>query len=218
MAQRLESITEPDWARIAAFTGGGVVLLAVAYFLTSYWQSVLVNGGTALLLFGLLVRYEPRLVRLVDAARRQPRNLDEALARFAALVAPAPQTAASRADITDRVLTTVCGTGLHQQAPGESSARFTDVNGSTAVDWWVEWDVSGIRHVVTVGGAEVAPDLAGSVGWDSRFAAHEKRVYAILCLLLRKLADEVSVSPDRPATAATRALRFAVTRGRRRPN
>ncbi len=175
----------PNWWLVGAFTVAGAGMLAVAYVASSYWQGVLDNGGTALLLFALLVFSEPRLVRHLS----RPRNLDEA-ASLAALVAPlAAGTVSTSAYIRERVLRAVGGTGLHQDVPGSSasSARFTNLGGAVEVEWCIGWDDKGLRHVVTVGGKSIPRSLGRCIGWDKKITVHEAHVYRILCYLLRDL-------------------------------
>jgi hypothetical protein len=143
--------------------------------------------------------------------------LGEAQTRVGALVRITPREGAlSHGDITDRVLTAVGGAGLHQHAPKESSALFTNLSGSTVVEWWVQWDdITGIQHVVTVCGREVATDLSGSLGWECSLAAQKERVLAILCRLVRELEQlhERATTSSRPSTA-TAAEAGRIARGR----
>lgn len=178
----------PNWWVIGIFTAVGAGLLALGYYMSSYWQGVLVNGGTALLLFAMLAFAEPRLVRHL----RAPRTAEEALARFASLVAPFRQDS-SHPRTKDRVLRLVARTGLHQDPPASSSANFRKLDGSTDVNWCVEWDDAGLRHIVTVKGRAIPPRLGDYVGWDEPAAMHEDRIYKILCYLLDHL------EPSRPA-------------------
>ncbi len=183
----------PNWWVIGAFTASGLGLLIIAYYASSYWQGVLDNGGTALLLFALLAFSEPRLVRHL----RQPRTLSEASARFSAFLTPLPRVATgNRQQVKDRVLAAVARTGLHQEPPGLSSTLFTNLAGAVDVAWRVEWDDKGLRHHVTTGGVttggvttggqEVPRSLQRSIGWDENIASHEERVYKILCYLIHE--------------------------------
>lgn len=184
--------TPRNWWAAGAFVAAGTLLLAVAAHSSPYWQSVLINFGTTLFLFALLAFFEPLLIRHL----REPRTLDEALARFAPLVAPfargpgsAPSTDGSGAEperIKDHVLRVVARTGLHQHSPALCSARFTNLGGP-AVDWRVEWDGQGIRHRIQAGGRKVPTDLQSSIEWREKVTAHEDRIYKIVCHLLREL-------------------------------
>lgn len=174
----------PNWWMIGAFTTSGVGLLAVAYYASSYWQGVLDNGGTALLLFALLVFAEPKLIHHL----RQPRTLNEALARFTELVALRPQGGSSDSEhIKDRVLSSVGRTGLHQERPKPSWTRFTNLGGAVELEWRVEWDEKGLRHFVTADGRKIPRSLDHFIGWDEKITAHEERIYRILCYLLHEL-------------------------------
>jgi hypothetical protein len=174
----------PNWWVIGAFTAGGAALLTTAYYMSSYVQGVLDNVGTALLLFALLAFSGPKLIRHL----RRPRTLDEALTRFAAVVGSLPQGATGDStNVKDRVLKAVGRTGLHQEPPEPTSTRFTNLGGTVPVEWRVEWDEKGLRHLVTADSRNIPRALGGGIGWDEKIAAHEERVYQILCHLLHEL-------------------------------
>lgn len=174
----------PNWWMIAVFILAGAGLLAVAYYLPSYWQGVLVNSGTALFLFALLVFSEPRLVHHL----RRPQTLDEALTRFNALAMPLPHGSIDGSpQIKDAVLRAVGRTGLHQEPPNTSSTRFTNLGGAEEVEWRVEWDEKGIRHLVTAWGKKPPRSMSRNIGWDKNVATHEEHIYKILCYLLNEV-------------------------------
>jgi membrane protein implicated in regulation of membrane protease activity len=173
----------PNWWMIAAFVVGGTGMLALAYYMSSYWQGVLVNSGTALFLTALFVFFEPRLVHHL----RQPQTLNEALTRFNPLVAPlAHGPINSSAQIKDGVLRAVGKTGLHQEPPESSAAHFTNLGGTLKVEWCVEWGEKGLRHSVTAEGKKLPRSMSRHIGWDKSLVKHEKRIYKILCYLLEK--------------------------------
>lgn len=180
----------PNWLVIGVFTSAGAGLLAVAYHMSSFWENVFINGGTALLLFALLAFSGPMLIHQL----REPQTLDEALVRVAALVAPFSQKDAGSADIQDHatrvretVLKTVAKTGLHQKPPASSSVCFVSLGGSSNVEWRVEWDEKGLRHLVTANGNRVPSHLSRCINWTEKSASHERQIYKILCYLLRAL-------------------------------
>lgn len=178
-----------NWWVVGAFTTGGLGLLAAAYYLSAYWQGVLVNGGTSLCLFALLVLSEPRLLRHL----REPQSLDDALARFVPRVTPfqagdgasSAQSAAQNMRLVDEVLRTVRKSGLTQEPPGPSSVRFRSLAGSAEIEWDVAWDDKGVRHSVRVNGRNVPSSLSRPIDWEENLAVHKDRIFRILCYLLR---------------------------------
>jgi hypothetical protein len=183
-------VDRPNWWVIGIFTGIGAGFLWAAYYVSSYWQGIFINGGTALCLFALLAFSESRLIRHL----RGPHSLDEALARFAPLVAPvqlrraasSTQTGDHNAQITDYVLRIVSRTGLHQEPPDPCSAQFKNLAGPMQVDWRIEWNDKGIWHVVKANERNIPASLSQRIDWDQRVTVHEKRIYLILCHLLRE--------------------------------
>lgn len=184
MRRNSERSEGPNWWMICFFTIVGAGLLIAAYFVSSYWQGVLDNGGTALLLFALLVFSEPKLIRHL----RQPSTLGEALNQFTDLITPRPQPVANTSDqIRDRVLRTVGKTGLHQDPPESCSTRFANLGGTIEVEWRIEWNEAGLRHLVTAFDRKIPRSLESFIGWDKKIIVHEERIYNILCYLLHEL-------------------------------
>jgi len=174
----------PNWWLIGLLVVLGMGLLAAGYYMSSYWQSIFVNGGTALFLSAVAVFFEPRLMRHLQA----PRTLEEALARFSVLVGLLPQgSTGSSAQVKDHVLRLVGRTGLHQDPPEPSVARFVDLSGSIGVKWCIQWDDAGLVHYVTLRGRSIPLRMRHCVGWNEQVAIQEDRVYKILCYLLREL-------------------------------
>jgi len=205
MSRNSGNADEPNWRVIAVLVGLAVGMLAAGYYLSSYWQGIFVNGGTALFLSAGAVFFEPRLVRHL----REPRDLEEALARFSLLsdVGPAGGTASSsHSQVTDQVkghvLRLVGRTGLHQEPPDASLVRFEDLSGSMGVKWCVQWDKMGIAHSVTVRGKSIPSSMGGRVAWNRQLAAHDDRIYKILCYLIRELDSSARIQPSSTAAAA----------------
>jgi hypothetical protein len=198
MGRDVRDSDKPNWWVIILLVSLGIGMIATAYYMSSYWQGIFVNVGTALFLSAAAVFFEPRLMRQL----RQPRTLDEALARFSLFTGPPPQGPADdSAQIKDHVLRLVGRTGLHQEPPEPSLARFVDFSGSSDVTWCVRWDKTGLVHSVTVHGKSIPLDLCSSIGWNRKITAHEDRIYKILCYLLRQFERSTRSWPDSKATA-----------------
>lgn len=203
------SISEPAWWRIGGFTAAGVILLIVAWFFHDYWEAVLVNGGTALLLFALLAWAEPRLVHLVATAQRSPRTLADAQERLARVLFDLPSHGSLDSyEIRRRVLAAVAECGLHQHPPGISSSLFTPRNGNGRVEWCVNWCTQGIWHRVAADGCPISSDLESLIGWNEPLEVHEDRVYRLCCRLLDLLSSSTAGQTGR----SSRQRRFFIRR------
>ena len=184
MSPDFRSGDSANWWIISAFVIGGAILLAAAYYMSSYWQGVFDNGGTALLLFALLAFSEPRLVRHL----RRPTTLEEAVNRFAPMILPLSQDATrGSANIKETVLRAIGSTGLHQHRPEPTWTLFTSLDTPVRVRWRVEWDADGLRHIVTADGKQVPRSLGRRISWEEKLIAHEKHIYRILCYLLQEM-------------------------------
>jgi len=176
----------PDGGKIAAFTGAGVALLVLARVVgeDAYWQGVLVNLGTTLLLFALLVLAEPSLVRRIDAARRRPRDVTEAQQRVAAVLTAGGPVQNTPDCITTRVLDLISGTGLHLLPPNPPVFQFENLGNQLRVEWTVRRESDGISHRVRFDRHGLPADLVQLVPWSAGHQKHEARVQAVLTWML----------------------------------
>jgi hypothetical protein len=199
----------PNWLPAAVLTLAGVVVTAAGRPMTSqYAQGVLLNLGTALLLFAVLAFAEPWLL----SPLRRPRTIAEAQERLRPFVSsdtvPDGRVGSVSAEVraaTDRVrqLLRDAGFWIAHTRPGDERMTFVDWrhgadhprepsnDRAAQVEWTVTWAGGVLGHEVKIDGVR-------RTGWTSkrlgdevtaatraeidRFAQQE--VYRIMCWLV----------------------------------
>ncbi|RZU50129.1 hypothetical protein EV385_1894 [Krasilnikovia cinnamomea] len=142
-----------DWTRISLFGVGGVALtLCGALIRWDYLQSVIVNLGTTVFLFGYIWVAEQRLGKRIDALSKPTTLADAQLQARSALRALSKlnEDLVSRDELIETSLTTASARIMHagfaQQRPAAEHESIRMYHYDASVKWDLERTGDRLRH------------------------------------------------------------------------
>jgi hypothetical protein len=192
-----------NWISAAGFTCAGAIACVIAWGTHSaFAQGILVNIGSSLLLFALLVFVEPTLIRRL----RRPTTLAEAQSRLKALVRPENSAETSLEHALSRSIHRIsqqlqaAGLSLEYARAQAEQKHFIDRAGGR-VTWVVDWSGHRLRHTVAINDTPRVTKV-----WESRkldghdvsestameIEAFEGVVFDLICIVVESMEPKTA--------------------------